>query len=104
LDLDALSRIVRDWSLTIPEIREAYIFGSRAKGTFRDDSDLDVAIRLEGDDEGFVVWMHDAEEFRRSLGVQIPVPLDLQLIHSTDRIVMPAVLEHGVKVFERSDQ
>jgi predicted nucleotidyltransferase len=103
LKLDAFSRIVSEWASTIPEVREAFIFGSRVKGTCRDDSDLDVAIKLVGEDEGFLLWMHEAENLRPMLSARISVPLDLQMMHSADSVVMPAVVEHGVRVFERSD-
>lgn len=36
---------------SVPEIEEAILFGSRAKGNFRNGSDLDIAIK--GKDVGF---------------------------------------------------
>lgn len=35
---------IRRWAQDTPQIRCAYLFGSRAKGTARPDSDVDLAI------------------------------------------------------------
>jgi predicted nucleotidyltransferase len=103
MQLDEVALVVAGWAASIPNVKAAYLFGSRAKGTSRVDSDLDVAIALEGDDEGFADWICDAEELRNALGALLPMPLDLRMMHSGDTTVMPAVQEHGLQVFKRSD-
>lgn len=42
--LDALTDAVRSVLADVPEVVAGWLFGSRARGTARDDSDLDVAI------------------------------------------------------------
>ena len=101
MELDAVVRIVARWAASNPNVKAAYLFGSRVKGTSRADSDLDVAIALEGDEEGFAHWVFDADTMRNTLGALLPMSLDLQMIHSEDTIVMPAVQEHGLEVFTR---
>lgn len=44
LSVDALCAIVGEACEAVPEVKLAYLFGSRLRGTARPDSDLDVAI------------------------------------------------------------
>jgi predicted nucleotidyltransferase len=59
---DALVRAIRAALAAIPSIRVAYLFGSRARGAARPDSDLDIAIALPRE-------MEDAERGRIKLQV-----------------------------------
>jgi predicted nucleotidyltransferase len=45
LPADAV-RLIRDWAARTDSVREVWLFGSRAKGTSRPDSDIDIAIYL----------------------------------------------------------
>ena len=101
VSLTELAEIVAVWASETPIVREAYLFGSRVKGTHGSNSDLDVAIVLFGDNEGYAYWLCEAEKLRISLSRQLPVPCDLQMMHAGDVIAMPAVREHGLLVFER---
>ena len=49
-DLDEIIRTLQKFSL----IEEAIIFGSRAKGTFKKGSDIDIAIKEKGIDHELV--------------------------------------------------
>lgn len=42
-------RVLAEWARTKQLILRAYVFGSRARGTQRDNSDLDLAVELEGE-------------------------------------------------------
>jgi predicted nucleotidyltransferase len=46
-DLNIITKILKQY----PEISEAFIFGSRAKGTHKAGSDVDIAIKGNGLDE-----------------------------------------------------
>jgi predicted nucleotidyltransferase len=41
----------REWAETTIQVRAAILFGSRAKGTSRPDSDVDLALEFELPDE-----------------------------------------------------
>jgi predicted nucleotidyltransferase len=47
--------IVGEWGLRTPHIVEVRLFGSRAKGTAKPDSDIDLAITVDGDSPGTVL-------------------------------------------------
>ncbi|MEO8461462.1 MAG: nucleotidyltransferase domain-containing protein [Dokdonella sp.] len=78
--LDELGEIVRNWAAAQPRVSAAYLFGSRVKGTHRQDSDIDVAVELftpKGNPGGFCDWADLADELRASLGSLLSVALDL---------------------------
>lgn len=75
-----LGNIVRDWADAHPRVSAAYLFGSKVKGTHREDSDIDVAVELltpKGNPGGFCDWAELAEDLRHTLGALLPVALDL---------------------------
>ena len=78
--IDELGKIVHDWAAAQPRVSAAYLFGSRVKGTNREDSDLDVAVELlgrKGLPGNFCDWADLAAELHDSLGALLPVALDL---------------------------
>jgi predicted nucleotidyltransferase len=60
--IDAIERALDEVLAAIPSVQVAYLFGSRARGTSRPDSDLDLAIALPRE-------MPDAERGRVKLQV-----------------------------------
>ncbi len=98
VDLDQLAVALR----SVEEIEYAYLFGSRASGTARPDSDVDLAIGLQdGRALELLGSLHD-----RILGVLDPlVPGErLDLIALTERTPVALrhqVFRHGKLLFER---
>lgn len=45
---------IREWSAQTRYVKEVRLFGSRAKGSARPDSDIDLAITVGGSDDGVV--------------------------------------------------
>jgi uncharacterized protein len=54
-----------------PEVRAAYLFGSRARGDFRDQSDIDIAI-----DAPTMTALHFAQLWNAIDALPIAFPLD----------------------------
>lgn len=73
-----------------PEITDAILFGSRAKGNFREGSDIDIALKGDGLDSLLLVELNEEYE-----NLYLPWKLDL-IIH--DRIKNPALKEHIQRV------
>lgn len=84
-----------------PLIAQIWLFGSRAKRTNRNDSDLDLAFMVTGKTHGeaFANWCFEAETWEARLSAAIPVKLDLRCAFPDDDIVMPAVKSHGIKIY-----
>jgi len=84
--IDTIRRILAE----IPEVEKAVIFGSRAKGTYRPGSDIDLALfgpRLDLDTLGRIAGRLDESP--------IPYQVDLCLV---DWIDQPGLREHIERV------
>lgn len=96
LDDHAL-RLIREVFARHPTIREARIFGSRAKGNYRPESDVDIAIF--GDVDGALVSVVAGELD----DLPLPYGFDVQAYNS---IKHAALREHidrvGLQMFVRS--
>ncbi|MBN9546954.1 MAG: nucleotidyltransferase domain-containing protein [Alphaproteobacteria bacterium] len=101
---EAWIAIIRSWAATQPLILAVYVFGSRAKGHHCEDSDLDLALFLEGEDQGEMYgnWIGLAGQWRTQLTLALPVTVDLQFCDpEMDDIVWPAVQDHGVTLYRK---
>lgn len=94
--------VICAWAASEPLIEAAYLFGSRVKGTDRDDSDLDVAVIVGGADEGERLGNAICEKPRwiANMQPQLTVKLHLQCAMEDDLVVMPAVRDHGRLIYQ----
>jgi predicted nucleotidyltransferase len=72
-----------------PEIEEVVLFGSRAKGNHRPESDIDLAVRGIADERAVEALAEELDE--------LPLPF-LFDVKSLDGIRNPALLEHVRRV------
>jgi predicted nucleotidyltransferase len=104
-DLTAWSAKLASWAGEKPQIAELWLFGSRVRGTHREDSDLDVAVIMSGSSQGvrYGNWLALADAWKRELGELLPVPIDLDIGDSdiAVNVVAPAVRCHGIQIFRR---
>jgi len=47
MNIKELIKIVAQWAHDEPLVTKVYIFGSRARDDYREDSDLDVAVEIK---------------------------------------------------------
>lgn len=85
MDLPEISRLVAEWASAKPLVGRVHVFGSRARGDHRPDSDVDIAIVLDmshaqGFDEsgGFATWAFDTEDWKEELEALLGLKVDLQ--------------------------
>ena len=94
-----LRDILCEWAGATPEIIALYVFGSRARGTARADSDLDLAIEVDGESFGPLVkfvlkragWI---DELRALTEITVK---DLELIEVSKSV------KDAVEIFRRYD-
>lgn len=88
---------IRDALGRFPEVETAVLFGSRAKGTARPGSDVDLALYGEGLDWRVLGRMEDALD-------DLLLPYTFSLLHHNDR-TDPELVAHiarvGVPFYER---
>jgi len=85
MDPVELDREIAKWAASKPIIKRVFIFGSRARGDHRPDSDLDVAVELdstefEGADEsgGLATWMFESPGWKQELQRLSPYAVQLE--------------------------
>ncbi|GBE32929.1 nucleotidyltransferase domain protein [bacterium BMS3Bbin05] len=87
MDIESIKNIVAQWADSEPLVTKAYIFGSRAIGDYRKDSDLDVAIEIEmepGDESKLATWLCEKQGLEESLSRLIPYDLQLEYLNGDE--------------------
>jgi len=96
------------WAASKPQIAELWIFGSRARGDNRPDSDLDVAAMMSGNSVGarYGNWAFLSDDWKEELQNFLPMPIDLDIGDAdiSKRIVGPAVKKDGIRIFSRQQE
>jgi predicted nucleotidyltransferase len=66
MELEEFRKKVTAWAINISYIRAVILYGSRAKGTFRKNSDWDICCLVDGKpNEGWYgIWLVEAEEWK----------------------------------------
>jgi predicted nucleotidyltransferase len=85
VQLPQIVSLLATWADSQPLVGRAWVFGSRARGEERDDSDVDIAVELDlsaadGADEsgGTATWMFECGSWESDLGSLLPFPVDLE--------------------------
>jgi predicted nucleotidyltransferase len=102
MGIEEISKKVAAWATDKPLILRVWLFGSRARGEHREDSDLDIAIQLDlaeirGVDEsgGFATWAFDTDGWDKELADLIPLEIDLEQFVPGQTLVIAAALERS---------
>jgi len=96
---------IRKWADKHNEIREVYLYGSRARGDNRQDSDIDLALVMEPswnfDNDAFTTWMfwHDRYKTKPDLTLSAEVHLEWYEAGADLQRVGPGVEKDGIKLY-----
>lgn len=98
------SESIAAWAAGEPFVLAVYAFGSRVKGGYRLDSDLDIAVVVGGKDEGDRVANATClmAGWQRAVQELVPVKLDMDVIWDEQEFVGPAVREHSLLIYRAS--
>lgn len=102
-------QVLRDWAQANVCIRRVWIFGSRARGEGRPDSDIDVAVEIDAvgrDELAQNSWMELSPRWRQQLGQALSAPLDLEWAGEVDAPlakIRAYVGRSSVLLYKRSD-
>lgn len=98
------------WARRKHFVKRLYIFGSRARGNHRPNSDLDIAIELDTEalrsvDEsgGLTVWMDENRKRKQELESVLHYTIQLELYEGQNTpTIQKGVLESSVMVYEKA--
>ncbi len=82
-DISRISAAIKQF----PEIEEAVVFGSRAKGTYKKASDVDLAIK------GAAVTPETVQRLNFLLNEELPLPYFFDVVHY-ESLENPLLVEH----------
>ncbi|WP_186419218.1 nucleotidyltransferase domain-containing protein [Bosea sp. CS1GBMeth4] len=107
-ELGGWCRTLALWAHGKGEIAELWLFGSRARGDHRHDSDLDLAVIMSAGEEGerLGAWIECAREWKAELATLLPVQVDLDIGDAdiATTIVAPALKKDGRQIFRRNTE
>jgi len=117
MDLESIKDILHEWASKDSDIRSVYIYGSRARGYYGENSDLDIAITLErkgGKINGYGLWVKTFEEYIRQVESLLPeMKIHLEYLDIEEYLdveplgidgtptVKAAVEESGILIYSR---
>jgi predicted nucleotidyltransferase len=92
---------LRDALLPRDEILEAYLFGSRARGTARTNSDVDVAVHIDDARAPSPPWGYDADLAAALMSELRTSRVDVVVLHRAPPLLYHRVLRDGIRLFAR---
>ena len=105
-ELEQAKQVLQSWAATKPFVRRLWIYGSRAKGLQRPESDLDVAIEFDPNDgeNCLTTWTFEGDSWQKELQQSLPWRLQLEWYDpggSTARIEN-GIRDGGILVYQRA--
>lgn len=105
-----IARVLAVWAGGKSLVGRLFIFGSRARGDHRSNSDIDIAIELDmsaarGMDEsgGLVTWMFETKGWKEELRALLPLDIDLEQFRGSDTPTIKQALERSsILVYEKA--
>ena len=103
---DAQIALIAAWARDAPGVTACYLFGSRAKGTSRPDSDVDLAVEVETvpgltNKNSFDQQWLDYTSTLTDLDEDIGLRTELLRLSNENPKVAAAVGEHGILIYRR---
>jgi predicted nucleotidyltransferase len=98
---DDIAVRLASWAEGKPAIAEIWLFGSRARGDHRPESDVDLAIWLPGDKgQALGLYLAKADGWLAELRVATGMKTDLEILGFCDELD-EIVHREGVRLWER---
>ena len=97
---------IRSWAAAIPSVDRVSLYGSRARGTPRPDSDLDLAVYVRAPDgEHLSEWIENRQRWQQALSARLGIKVHLEFANEeAEYVVAPVVAREGITIFQRQDE
>lgn len=102
--MELLKEIIKKWAESEPLIKEVYIFGSRARNDYRENSDIDIAVKIEkrpNDDSPLATWFYEGNNLKNRLSKLLPYELQLEYLDNKTKTVLSGIKESSILVYKR---
>lgn len=80
--------------LHLPDMQATYLFGSQAKGQAHEDSDVDLAVLMEGEISEAALW-----EIAQQIASNIGMDVDLLDLGKASTVMQMQVITHGRQLY-----
>jgi len=104
MDIEEIKIIVANWAKEEPLVTKAYIFGSRARDDYREDSDIDIAVeikKLPGDGNVLATWIFESDKLKERLSKLLPYSLQLEHFDGSNTPhVLAGIEQSSILVYE----
>jgi predicted nucleotidyltransferase len=101
LEVSKIGQHVASWAATKPTIRAVWLIGSRAKGTHRPDSDVDLAAAYIPAPD-FTEFFYDRKNWTAELRALIPLEIHLLTCRRNRRQVWAGAKERRILLYWRA--
>ena len=104
-EITEVTTVVSEWASQNPLVRKVSLYGSRVKGCYKSDSDLDIAVEIDkglGDENKLATWITDGDKWKAELQTLLPYRVHLEWYdeEETER-VRRAVESSGILVYSK---
>ena len=105
MDKERITTIVRSWAENEDLVKQAILFGSRARNDYRDSSDIDIALVLyeqPNDSNLLSTWVFEKERLTSTLQELLPYKLDLQLFDGENtKTILSGINESSIMILDK---
>lgn len=104
MKVELLKEIIKKWAESEPLIKEVYIFGSRARNDYRENSDIDIAVKIENrpnDDSPLATWLYEGNNLKNRLSKLLPYELQLEYLDNKTKTVLSGIKESSILVYKK---
>jgi len=107
MDISKAENIIVNWASKNPAISRVYLYGSRIKGNYEDESDLDIAVELnltKGAENLLAVWLCDKDNWQDELQALIPYKVHLEWYHENETKLVGSGIKEACRLIYQQHQ
>ncbi len=92
---------LQKWADRTKIVTRLYFFGSRARGDYRTDSDLDICVEILGDDgEAYGTWILKEDTWKKEVDALSPYKIHLVLYSTENYHLLSEIHSHGKVIYQ----